>query len=256
MLSCVERRPAFNMYAAKMALIALLFAAAAIGAQSGPANGPSSGQSTGANATPSVPGAPAANPVYRAGNGVSKPTLAKKVEPGYSEIARKLRGEGVVVLYGVIRPDGTAENFRVMSSLGYGLNEQAIEAVRKWRFNPGMKDGKAVTVAATFEVRFRLLRDEAHANVWYSGPMKFTLAAGAAPPVVEDGAMPKPAHEDLDESATLEFTVDSTGAVKKVHAIHGSPSSIELLGGYLSKWKFRPAVEGNRPVDATGQCAS
>ncbi len=241
------------MYAIRMALIPFLFAAAAIGAQSGPANGPSSGQSTNANATPSAPGATIPAPVYRAGNGVSKPILAKKVEPAYSEIARKLRAEGVVVLYAVIRPDGTAENFRVVSSLGYELDEKAIEAVRKWRFDPGVKDGKAVTVAATFEVRFRLLKDEKHMNAWYSGPMKFTLAAGATPPVVEDGAMPKPAREDLDESATLEFTVDATGSVKNVHAIHGSPSSIELLTSYLSNWKFRPAVEGNRRVDATGQ---
>jgi TonB family protein len=243
----------FYMYPAKMALTLFLFVIAAIGSQSGPANGPSSGQSTAANAIPSLPGATAPDPVYRAGNGVSKPTLAKKIEPDYSEIARKLRAQGEAILYAVIRSDGTAENFRVMSSLGYGLDEKAIEAVRKWRFNPGMKDGKAVAVAATFEVRFQLLKDENHANAWYSGPMKFTLAAGVKPPIVEDGAMPKPGHEDLDESATLEFTVDSTGSVKNVHAIHGSPSSTELLIGYLSNWKFRPAVEGNRPVDATGQ---
>jgi TonB family protein len=47
-------------------------------------------------------------------------------------------------------------NPRVVRSLGLGLDEKAIEAVRKWKFRPGYKDGKAVTVYATIEVNFRL----------------------------------------------------------------------------------------------------
>jgi TonB family protein len=46
---------------------------------------------------------------------------------------------------------------RVARSLGLGLDEKAIEAVRKWKFKPGYKDGKPVAVRATIEVNFRLL---------------------------------------------------------------------------------------------------
>jgi TonB family protein len=46
---------------------------------------------------------------------------------------------------------------RVIQSLGLGLDEKAMEAVRKWRFRPGNKNGKPVTVVATVEVSFRLL---------------------------------------------------------------------------------------------------
>ena len=52
---------------------------------------------------------------------------------------------------------GHPRNLKVMRSLGLGLDEKAIEAVEKWKFRPGYKDGKAVTVAATVEVNFRLL---------------------------------------------------------------------------------------------------
>jgi len=44
-----------------------------------------------------------------------------------------------------------------LRGLGLGLDEKAMEAVEKWKFRPGYKDGKPVTVAATVEVNFRLL---------------------------------------------------------------------------------------------------
>jgi periplasmic protein TonB len=95
--------------------------------------------------------------VFRVGGGVTAPTLLYKVEPEYSEEARKAKYQGTVVLYVEVDPAGKAKNLRVVRSLGLGLDEKAIEAVNKWRFRPGYKDGKPVTVAATIEVNFRLL---------------------------------------------------------------------------------------------------
>lgn len=95
--------------------------------------------------------------VYRAGNGVSQPQLISKVEPEYSEEARKAKHQGVVVLQIVVDAKGNAVNSRVIRSLGLGLDEKALEAVAKWKFKPGYKDGKPVAVAATVEVNFRLL---------------------------------------------------------------------------------------------------
>lgn len=60
------------------------------------------------------------------------------------------------MLYVEIGPDGRARNIRVQRSLGLGLDEEAIEAVKQWSFKPGQKDGKPVTVTATIEVSFRL----------------------------------------------------------------------------------------------------
>lgn len=95
--------------------------------------------------------------VFRVGGGVTAPALLYKVEPEYSEEARKAKHQGIVVLYVEVDPSGRAQNLRVLQSLGLGLDEKAIDAVRKWKFRPGYKDGKPVTVAATVEVRFRLL---------------------------------------------------------------------------------------------------
>jgi protein TonB len=95
--------------------------------------------------------------IFKVGGGVSAPALLYKVEPEYSEEARKAKYQGTVVLYVEVDPSGKAVNPKVVRSLGLGLDEKAIEAVRKWKFKPGYKDGKPVTVAATIEVNFRLL---------------------------------------------------------------------------------------------------
>lgn len=95
--------------------------------------------------------------VHRIGGGVSAPTLIFKVEPEYSEEARKAKFQGTVVLYVVVDEKGMPRNLKVIRPLGLGLDEKAIEAVQKWRFKPGMKDGKPVAVAAQIEVNFRLL---------------------------------------------------------------------------------------------------
>ena len=98
--------------------------------------------------------------VFRIGGGVSSPRLLSKVEPEYSEKARKANHQGVVSLSVEIWEDGLAHNIRVVRSLGLGLDEKAVEAVKQWRFRPGKKDGKPVRVHAQVAVSFRLLQDE------------------------------------------------------------------------------------------------
>lgn len=133
-----------------------------------PSNGPGSGGGIGSGSGGGVgPGrGPGYGPgegggfgdgVFRAGGGVSAPTLVFKVEPEYSEEARKAKFQGTVVLYCEVSERGICQNVKVLRALGLGLDEKAIEAVKKWKFRPGVKDGKAVTVAATIEVNFRLL---------------------------------------------------------------------------------------------------
>jgi TonB family protein len=95
--------------------------------------------------------------VYRVGGGVTAPTLLSKIEPEYSEEARKAKHQGTVTLYIQVDPSGRAINMKVLHSLGLGLDEKAMEAVKKWRFKPGTKDGKPVTVEAQIEVNCRLL---------------------------------------------------------------------------------------------------
>ncbi len=95
--------------------------------------------------------------VYRGGNGVTLPVLIRRVDPEFSEEARKARHSGIVILHADVDSTGRARNIRVVQSLGMGLDEKAVAAVSQWLFKPGTKDGKAVAVSANIEVRFQLL---------------------------------------------------------------------------------------------------
>ena len=99
----------------------------------------------------------ASGQVYRLGDGVIPPRLSERTEPEYSEEARLARHEGSVVLQAVIRPDGNARNFKLVRSLGLGLDEKAVEAVRRWRFTPGRRGNEPVAVRANLEINFRIL---------------------------------------------------------------------------------------------------
>ena len=95
--------------------------------------------------------------VYHAGGSVSAPSVVFQVEPEYSEEARKAKYSGIVILSVIVDTEGYARDIRVMKRLGMGLDEKAIEAVRKWKFKAGRKDGKPVNVRAQIQVDFRLL---------------------------------------------------------------------------------------------------
>jgi TonB family protein len=91
------------------------------------------------------------------GGGVSAPSVLFKVDPEYSEEARKAKYSGTVLISLVVDANGKAQNIRVVRSLGLGLDEKAMEAVANWKFKPWMKGGQAVAVQATLEVNLRLL---------------------------------------------------------------------------------------------------
>lgn len=94
--------------------------------------------------------------VYRPGDGVSAPRAIYDPDPEYSDEARRAKFQGNVVLSLIVDSKGHVRDIYVARSLGMGLDEKAIEAVRNWTFTPGMRDGKPVAVQVNVEVNFRL----------------------------------------------------------------------------------------------------
>ncbi len=101
-------------------------------------------------------GSPGIGLIHR-GRGVTPPQLLYKVEPEFSEEARKAKYQGMVLMSIEVDASGIVRKVRVLQSLGLGLDEKAIEAVSRWRFRPGLFDGKPVATEATVQVNFQLL---------------------------------------------------------------------------------------------------
>lgn len=107
-------------------------------------------EATGCDNSISPPG------VYRVGGGVTAPRAVFAPDPEYSEKARAAKYQGTVVLWLVIGCDGNPHGIRLQRSLGMGLDEKAIEAVRQWKFEPARRNGAPVAVQINVEVSFRL----------------------------------------------------------------------------------------------------
>jgi TonB family protein len=94
--------------------------------------------------------------VEKVGGRVSAPRLVYSPDPEYSAEARDANYEGFCVLSVIVGSDGHPHDIKVVQELGHGLDEKAVEAVREWKFEPAMKDGKPVAVQTYVQVQFKL----------------------------------------------------------------------------------------------------
>jgi protein TonB len=96
--------------------------------------------------------------VYKPGNGVTLPVVTKQVKAFYTQEAMDAHIEGTVGLDVVVQADGSVGEVKVARSLDptYGLDQEAVKAMKQWQFKPGTKDGKAVAVQIAVEINFTL----------------------------------------------------------------------------------------------------
>ena len=167
---------------------------------------------------PRLPRRPAAEPggeppkVFRIGSGVTSPRLLYKVAPEYSEKARKAKYQGTVMLTVEVWEDGVAHNIRILRSLGLGLDEKAVEAVRQWKFAPGRKDGKPVRVAAQIQVSFRIL--DGPQNDQASPPKRKAPASAPRTGGIQWGShLPVPGNGTEDDQVTAPIPIRKVNPV-------------------------------------------
>jgi TonB family protein len=181
--------------------------------------------------TTELPSAP-----HRPSQGVSSPALVHETKPNYTAEAMRARIQGKVVLECVVMPDGSVARVRVVRSLDpvFGLDEQAINTLKQWRFRPGMKDGAPVPVLVTVEMSYTLKdrpedpipsamlpgasvtsNRDAPAPLAWPDAFRVVLATTPTPSRIVDGALHQP-------SLDVEFSYPSTWST--VESSAGTPS--------------------------------
>ena len=203
---------------------------------------------------------PAPAGVSRVGNGVIEPEPIERTEPEYSEEGLRAGLEGTVLLAGVIAEDGSAHNLRVVREIGLGLDEKAIEAVKRWRFAPGSYQGKPAPVFASIPVDFFL---PAKRSRWHLIQATFRPPEGASRPTFASAKYPVGAGigpSAMDEGGILvavgrqamvrvSFDVDKQG--NPVH-FQVQKASEEVWGGeaiaLVHDWRFTPGEKNGVPI--------
>jgi TonB family protein len=142
--------------------------------------------------------------------------------------------------------DGVPKNVTVLKGLGFGLDEEAVDAVGTWRFAPGQKEGKPVPAVVKIEVNFAL---PATKGRWHLVQAAFKPPEGASLPSLvkpefpPDDPIPEPA------SVAVTFAVDERGIPMNLHVEKSShPNSEHDVIAAVREWRFKPGFRNGTPA--------
>jgi TonB family protein len=117
---------------------------------------PPSPEKAGQSGNPGAVESGSSSGLDRVGGKVSPPIVLKAVDPQFTDDAKRRGIQGICFIAVIVDATGKPQNPRVVKSLDPGLDLKAIEAIKKFRFKPALKEGVPVPVMITVEVNFRL----------------------------------------------------------------------------------------------------
>jgi protein TonB len=187
------------------------------------------------------------------------------VMPEYPEAERKAGVEGSVMLEAVIRQDGSVGEITVIEGVdGHpALEQSAVEALKRWRFEPATEDGNPVAMAVQIPLAFRLNGKEEHGGKTGAadagGPGGRDTGEDTMPELIpESMVMPEYPEEAREAGVTgkliLETEVEPNGAPGKItvkEGIPGYPAFDEAAIAAVRQWRFKPGTRAGEPVAST-----
>ncbi len=181
--------------------------------------------------------------VYTVDDGAMPPRVIERSAPDYTDQARMARLSGTVVIRLIVDQDATLRDVHVSKSLGMGLDEKAVEAVKSWQFIPGTMDGKPVAVLTSVAVNFQLLAGRADwlmARASFDGPER-DLASADYP----DASGP-------EEYAVVNvaFDIDDSGVPANLRVDRSTDAKWEpQVLAMLSQWRFTPGAKSHCTIE-------
>jgi TonB family protein len=179
---------------------------------------------------------------------VTPPEIAEYTTPPlYSEEARGRGVAGVVTLRARIEGDGSVGAARVIKGLGAGLDQNAIVALRQWRFRPGTRAGVPVAMEADVDIEFTLRNDALNAVI--ANDMATRVGPGVTPPrAIRVVGLPR-TQARRRGTVVLDVVLLEDGTPKILRILASvDPALDELALRTFEQWRFSPAVKNGRPV--------
>jgi len=178
------------------------------------------------------------------GTGNQYPVPLEKPNPEYSREALLAGVKAKVMLTLLVDENGAPHNIRVTRSAGFGLDEKAVEAVGRWRFRPGEREGKPVATQNTLEIAFNLRPNRAFGP---EASLTFDqLTETATRPVLTSGASLALDRIPTPPRIRFEFEIAADGKPTDVRSPTGAPKALEDA---IRRWRFS-AQSGRAPVPA------
>lgn len=187
----------------------------------------------------------------------ARAVILERSAPEYTAEARAAGLEGTVVLYLEVNRDGQLAKVHLLQSLGMGLDEKAIEAVKHWRFAPGMKDGVPVETEQSVEIPFHL----PEARTWgirrclyRTTRDKYGTSKGITDPLLINYINPSADSCRADQArAVVNFEIKKDGTTDHVKmALANGDEAGKSIGSAVVGWVFQPGLRKGKREVASG----
>jgi TonB family protein len=166
--------------------------------------------------------------------------------PLYSDEARERGIEGVVVVRTRVDLDGRAMQTRVVTRLGYGLDQNALVALRHWRFRPGARNGVPAAMDADVEIAFSLRQERL--NELIANDMAMQVGPDVIPPRAVLTPQPPPSS-GAHGTVALDVVLLEDGRPRIIRVLHSVSRELdEAAVQTFERWRFSPAMKNGVPV--------
>jgi TonB family protein len=167
--------------------------------------------------------------------------------PLYSDEARRRGVQGVVTIGVRVGEDGQVSGARVLQGLGFGLDQNALVALRQWRFRPGRRNGTPTTMDAEVDVEFNL-RSEG-VNELIANDMATLVGPDVTPPLVVTMSRVPLRGLDARGVVVLDVVLQQDGLPRIVRILRSlTPEADERAVRHFEQWRFTPAMKAGVPV--------
>ena len=176
------------------------------------------------------------------------PSVAEYTTPPlYSDEARRSGIEGTVVAQAHVDAGGRVDAARITTGLGFGLDQNALVALRQWRFRPGTRDGVPRAMDVEVAIGFTLRNESINAQI--ANDMVSLVGPGVTPPQAVRVAYVRPDHVGAAGTVVLDVVLleDGTPRIVRILRSLGSEADEHAVRAF-EQWRFSPAQKDGHPI--------